>query len=260
MKMKKVIVTGSEGFIGKALCRALAAGGTDVIGIDRKNGTYASDIGEVLRMGGISCVYHLAERAEDEDHTSILGENMAVFKWVADKCREYGVKLVYSSSSEADPDNMSSMYGISKHFCEQYARIYCPTATGCRLHSVYGPEPRKGTLLWHLMCGSITRLYNYGQNVRCFTHIDNAADGLILASGCTKPLINIANVQPVTVQYFAELVNRYNGCSYVLSEDKRPFDNLEETVNGEVFLLPLSYTSVEEGIRRVFRGKDCQNG
>ena len=56
----KVIVTGSEGFIGKALCRTLEARGVEVIGIDRKNGIEAEDIDKVLMLGGISCVYHLA--------------------------------------------------------------------------------------------------------------------------------------------------------------------------------------------------------
>lgn len=34
----KMIVTGSEGFIGKALCQELKRRDVEVIGIDRKNG------------------------------------------------------------------------------------------------------------------------------------------------------------------------------------------------------------------------------
>lgn len=261
MKMK-VIVTGSEGFIGKALCRALEARGMEVIGIDRKSELEAEDIEQVLMMGGISCVYHLAAQTSvfNLDHKAIIDDNIITFKKVADYCDLYGVKLVYASSSGADPENTTTIHGISKHFCEQYARIYCPTATGCRLHNVYGPEPRKGTLLWHLMQDSETILYNYGQNVRCFTYIDDVVDGLIMASGCNKQLINIANVQPVTVKYFAELVQSHRACCYTLSQKKRTFDNLEQSVNREVFLLPLSYTSVEEGIRRVFHGESSKNG
>lgn len=47
--MKKIIVTGSEGFIGKALCRELSKRGVEVIGIDRKNGTEASNVHELLK-------------------------------------------------------------------------------------------------------------------------------------------------------------------------------------------------------------------
>ena len=47
--MKKIIVTGSEGFIGKALCRELAKKGVEVIGLDRKCGTEATKVCEFLK-------------------------------------------------------------------------------------------------------------------------------------------------------------------------------------------------------------------
>ena len=40
----KMIVTGSEGFIGKALCQELKRRDVEVIGIDRKNGKDAASI------------------------------------------------------------------------------------------------------------------------------------------------------------------------------------------------------------------------
>ena len=59
--MAKYIVTGSEGFIGKALVAFLVAGGHEVIGIDRKNGDEASDIGKFLVSNdGVDGVFHLA--------------------------------------------------------------------------------------------------------------------------------------------------------------------------------------------------------
>lgn len=40
----KMIVAGSEGFIGKALCQELKRRDVEVIGIDRKNGKDAASI------------------------------------------------------------------------------------------------------------------------------------------------------------------------------------------------------------------------
>ena len=51
--MRKMIVTGSEGFIGKALCRELAKRGVEVIGLDRKCGTEATEVCELLKNAGI---------------------------------------------------------------------------------------------------------------------------------------------------------------------------------------------------------------
>lgn len=52
----KMIVTGSEGFIGKALCQELKRRDVEVIGIDRKNGKDAASICDILKNGDIDCV------------------------------------------------------------------------------------------------------------------------------------------------------------------------------------------------------------
>lgn len=250
----KMIITGSLGFIGKALCHELRKRAVEVIEIDRLTGQEASTISEYLKTGDVMCVYHLAAQTSvfNDDLEQIRKDNIDTFMKVADACNQYHVKLVYASSSTANPYNTTSMYGISKHFDEQYASIYCKTATGVRLHNVYGPNPRKRTLLWYLLNEGKVELYNYGQNIRCFTYIDDVLEGLIYAAGCSKPLINIANIQPVTVEYFANLVKHYKGVDIELVEGKRDFDNLEQTVNRSIYLVPLSYTSVEEGIKRIF--------
>lgn len=209
--MKKIIVTGSEGFIGKALCRELSKRGVEVIGIDRKNGTEASNVHELLKKGDIDCVFHLAAQTSvfNENLEQIRKDNIDTFMSVANACNLYRVKLVYASSSTANPVNTTSMYGISKYFDEQYASVYCKTATGCRLHNVYSPNPRERTLLWFLLNEEKVSLYNCGQNIRCFTYMDDVVEGLIYAIGCNRQLINICNVQPVTTMYFATLVKYY---------------------------------------------------
>lgn len=67
---EKMIVTGSEGFIGKALCRELTKRGVEVIGVDRKSGTEATKVCELLKNGGIDCVFHLAAQ------TSVFNGNL----------------------------------------------------------------------------------------------------------------------------------------------------------------------------------------
>ena len=259
--MRKMIVTGSEGFIGKALCRELAKRDVEVIGLDRKSGIEATKVCELLKNGGIDCVFHLAAQTSvfNGNLEQIRKDNIDTFMRVADACNQYHVKLVYASSSTANPENTTSMYGISKYFDEQYASIYCKAATGCRLHNVYGPNPRKRTLLWFLMEKENVSLYNCGQNIRCFTYIDDVIEGLIYAVGCNRQLINICNVQPVTTMYFASLVKYYKPLEIELINEKRDFDNLEQSVNRDIYLVPLSYTSVEDGVKKIFderKGKD----
>lgn len=256
----KMIITGSKGFVGKALCQKLKKSGVDIVEIDRKIGIDASSVPEYLKRGDIDCVFHLAAQTSvfNGNLEQIKKDNIDTFMRVADACNRYQVKLVYASSSTANPGNTTSLYGISKHFDEQYASIYCKTATGCRLHNVYGPNPRKRTLLWFLMEKEKVSLYNCGQNIRCFTYIDDIVEGLIYAIGCNRPLINICNIQPVTTMYFASLVKYYKPLEIELVNEKRDFDNLEQSVNRDIYLVPLPYTSVEDGVKRIFamRGKD----
>lgn len=260
--MQKMIVTGSEGFIGKALCRHLKERGVEVIEIDRKLGLEADRIEDFIE--GVVVVFHLAAQTSvfNEDIEQIKKDNIETFMKVCDVCRRHKVKLVYSSSSTANGDNTTSMYGISKRFDELYAKCYCKDATGVRLHNVYGPHPRKGTLLYNLTESDEVLLYNYGQNIRCFTYIDDAVEGLVYAAWCNKKLINLVNIQPVTVEYVSEIVKVYKPLKVRLAEEKREFDNLRQEVDRSIYLVPLSYTPIEEGVKRIFyaKGKNARLG
>lgn len=255
----KVIITGGEGFIGMALAAALSRRGIEVVNIDRKSGREADSIDNELSNGDVSCVYHLAAQTSvfNGDKRQIMYDNIGTFVTVCDSCRRHGTKLVYASSSTANPVNTTSMYGISKHFDEEYARCYNPQATGVRLHNVYGPRPRQGTLLWHLLHDNPVRLVNGGRNVRHFTYIDDAVEGLIYAYGCNKQFVNIANPEETSVYDFATEVQAYNGVEISLLTEKRNFDKIAQYIDDHIDTVPLQYITVAEGIRRVFGG-NCE--
>lgn len=251
----KVVITGGEGFIGNALAAYLSKRGAEVIIIDRKNGIEAKDFFDTVpNLNEADCVYHLAAQTSvfNTNHSRIMHDNIETFMAVCDACKRAGVKLVYASSSTANSPNTTSLYGISKRFDEEYARCYNPHATGVRLHNVYGPNPRQGTLLWHLLNDNPVRLVNGGRNVRHFTYIDDVVEGLIYACGCNHTLINVANPEQTSIYDFALAVQEHNHTVISLLTEKREFDKIAQTVDDSIFTVPLSYTTVEEGIRRVF--------
>ena len=252
----KVIVTGSEGFIGRVLCATLKERGVDIVEVDTKIGRDAKNIGQYLKNGDIDCVFHLAAQTSvfNNDIQQIKYDNIDVFISVVDACNEYGVKLVYASSSTANGTNTTSMYGISKYFDEQYASVYAKNATGVRLHNVYGPNPRQGTLLWYLMNKDKVTLYRNGKNIRCFTYISDAVEGLIFAQSVNHKLVNLVNLEPMSIYEFAELTKRYHSFEIELVSSFHKFDNLEQKVDASLFTLPLPYTSVADGIKRIFEG------
>lgn len=254
MKMKKVIVTGSRGFIGSALCRELERRGVDVTGIDRKAGSLVADLPGIIGGDTYACVYHLAAQTSvfNTDLRAIEEDNIRSFMTAVEACNAAGVKLVYASSSTANPQNTTSMYGLSKRFDERFAAIYAKKATGVRLHNVYGPNPRQGTLLYNLLTQGEVTLYNGGLNRRCFTYIDDAVEGLIMAADMEEGLVNVVNPEPMSALDFAREVQRYNGVVLCPLEQGRRFDNGLQAVDVSIKSVPLRYTTTAEGIRKVF--------
>lgn len=254
----KVIVTGGEGFIGKALAAMLRKRGVEVVSVDRRNGTEAGEYFASDDLTNIDCVYHLAAQTSvfNANKSDIIHDNIETFKAVCDACARHGTKLVYASSSTAADGNTTSLYGISKRFNEEYARCYNPTATGVRFHNVYGPDPRQGTLLWCLLTQERVKLYNMGRNIRHFTYIDDILESLIFAYGSSFKLINAANPEETTTLQLAKEVQRYKPLDIELVAEERRFDRAEQSVNVAVYTVPLQYTPVAEGIRLIFESDD----
>lgn len=250
--MKKAIVTGSEGFIGKFLCNRLE-GPFDVVRIDTKIGGDAARIEPLLARGDIDAVFHLAAETSvfNDRFDDIERENVHAFMVVANACHKHKVKLVYASSSTANACNTTSMYGMSKHFNEQFAKAYCPSATGVRLHNVYGREPRQGTLLYNLLQGPCT-IYNGGRNVRHFTYIGDVAEALIYAYGCNRQLVNVRNPQSNTVREFCEEVAKYRPLDLDFTDELRPLDNFAQSVDEGIYCVPLHYRDIGQGLALTF--------
>lgn len=149
----RIIVTGSAGFIGQNLVRYLRDMGCEVFGIDRRDGTEASDLSCYLYGNGfgaepVDCVVHLAAQTSvwNDDRPGIIADNVAAFERVASACQKYGIPMVYASSSCANEANVTSLYGLTKNFAERCAALYCPRAIGLRFHNVYAMDSRPGTL------------------------------------------------------------------------------------------------------------------
>ena len=82
----KVVITGGEGFIGKALAAALSKRGAEVIIIDRKRGIEAKDFFDTVpNLNEADCVYHLAAQTSvfNGNHSQIMHDN--IYAWYADE-------------------------------------------------------------------------------------------------------------------------------------------------------------------------------
>lgn len=156
----RFVMTGNEGFIGTHLCNELRGQGYEVFGVDRGFGDLRdpSTIRKALQAAGeADYVIHLAAKVGrlfgEDDPAETVADNAGMTSTIAQACGEHGIKLAYASTSEVYGDLGSkrayesgpfhlphNIYGLSKRWGEEAARLYCPKGLIMfRLSMPYGP-------------------------------------------------------------------------------------------------------------------------
>lgn len=149
-KIRKVLVTGSAGLIGRAVCRSLAARGHIVRGLDRVESPELADfrVGDLTvpeeiaaAMEDIQVVVHLAATPHDDDFVhKLLPNNIEGTYRVFEAARKCGVERVVAASSVQVVDGLvgegrvpvrvedgtapMNHYAVSKVFAEQLGWMY----------------------------------------------------------------------------------------------------------------------------------------
>jgi len=168
--LKKVLVTGSEGFIGTHLMNVLRTNpNIEMTGIDLKLG---HDIRLKQDWGDFDAVYHLAARS-DAHSTDIEADFqtnvVATFKLM----QRYGRRLVFASSSMVNyPVNS---YAVSKLTGERYARLFGSRVV--RLCNIYGPGGHSVIDKFREATDQIT-IYGDGHQLRTYAPVADAVTAL----------------------------------------------------------------------------------
>lgn len=154
-----VLVTGSKGFIGSRLMKALE--GYSVIGVDIGD-PLPSEVDGIVHLGGVSRV-----RDGEKDHAHCLQTNIVETAKLLQIPHKW---LIYAGSCE-EPTNV---YGLSKKCAEDYIRITQPQYIILRLTNVYGagmPEDK-----------ALAR-FKAGESLDCFpfeaVHVDEVVGEIV---------------------------------------------------------------------------------
>ena len=187
--MKKVIVTGANGFIGSSLIKKMIANNVEVVAVDI---TFAGNrlpdsnlitkveagvdaaLAEKIPAGEYDAFYHLAWRgvngAEKADpNVQLANIQMAVD--CANICKKLGVKKYLCAGTVAENATFSlsnleqtsggMMYGVAKHACRLIVEDYCKNIgqqfVWMQFSNIYGVGNKTGNLvsytLGELMAG-----------------------------------------------------------------------------------------------------------
>ena len=212
-----ILVTGSEGFIGKYLVSRLQRDGNKVISFSRTlgNNLLLEDPFHKFLGQGIETVFHLAAHSinsESWDNPNIFYQsNTLGTQKVLEFCRKTGTRLIYLSSyiygkprylpvDETHPANPHSPYTHSKWLGEEICRFYAQNfqvpCSIIRPFNIYGPSQSDRFLIPHIISDfqkfKVINVENL-ESRRDFLFISDLVEALI-AVYCQKRPFEIYNV------------------------------------------------------------------
>lgn len=219
MKESRVLVTGANGFIGKALCEKLFADGWPVVGTVRnkhpasklpfgseivKVDTLGSDTDWKEALNGVDTVIHLAARVHvlsnsaaevfkeyrkvnvaGTEHLAQMAASMKVRRFIymsSIKVNGEGKQIPYTERDKPMPSNP---YGISKYEAEQLLQVIAAgtdlEVVVLRPSLVYGPQVKANFLkLFKVVNMGIPLPFANVKNQRSLIFLGNLIDAIVL--------------------------------------------------------------------------------
>ena len=232
MKYKKILVTGSSGFIGSYIAECLEENGYQVVYFDTIpskyiTGTQEEFIGDILRpediakaMEGCEAVYHLAAQADigasSDDPTKTIKNNIIGTQNVLEAARKHNVKRFLFSSTIYVYSELGSFYRVSKQACEkiieEYQKEFELDYTILRFGSLYGPRANEFNAIREFLTQALKNKKivrrGDGEEIREYIHAIDAAELSIDALDekyKNKHLIITGN-QQVKVKYLLNMI------------------------------------------------------
>ncbi|MET8850230.1 NAD-dependent epimerase/dehydratase family protein [Amycolatopsis sp. NPDC004625] len=216
-----------EGDLRDAAALARAAAGTEVVfhlaavvGVDQ----YLARPLDVVDIN-FTGTRNVLEAADAAGARVVLSSTSEVFgKNPTVPWREDGDRVLGPTSS--DRWSYSSSKALAEHLTYAYARQHGIEATIVRYFNVYGPRQRPAYVVsrsvHRALNGKPLVIYDRGVQTRCFTYIDDAVEGTLLAAehpGAVGEAFNIGSMVETTVGEVVRLVAELTGAPGTVEVD-----------------------------------------
>lgn len=266
--MKKVIVTGANGFIGSSLIKKLVANNVEVVAVDI---TFAGDrlpatvlitkvesgvdtaLAEKIPAGEYDAFYHLAWRgvngAEKADPTVQLA-NIQMAVDCANVCKQIGVKKFLCAGTVAENATYSlpklqqtsggMMYGVAKHACQLIVEDYCKNIglpfVWMQFSNIYGVGNKTGNLvsytLGELMAGK-EATFGPALQPYDFIYVDDLIEAVYRLGACDtkKSFYYIGSGSPRILKEYLLRIGELAGYADKVGIGIRPDDGIKYSMD-----------------------------
>jgi len=283
--MKKVLITGSNGFIGKHLIQTLEEKDVEIVKFDKSSGKNIVNNKDFADLAKTDTVFHLAAVSgyKNSKESAFLAYKVNIMGTinVLEYCRENKAKIIFPSTyvyaepyekikKETDIVKPTTNYSYTKYLgeqnCQFYSRIYGVDSLILRTSNVYG-RGQEGKYIVPIVTDHILNneeLTLTKENVeRSFIYIDDLIKAYIkLAEAKTKPreIYNVGPDKATSLKELVELISKlagkqakikYSGVSRPDEVDINRIDN-SKTKN-KIGWQPK--ISLEEGLKRYLISK-----
>lgn len=199
MNYKRILITGSSGFIGSHIVDILEKNGYEVILFDAVKSEYKTEsqkeiIGDILNendvekaMEGCDLIYHFAAQADigesSKSPKTAIRSNIIGTQNILESARKHNVKRIMFASTIYVYSELGSFYRVSKQACEkiieEYQREFNINYTILRFGSLYGPRANnfngiRSFLIQALKNKKIVDKGD-GEEIREYIHVKDAA-------------------------------------------------------------------------------------
>lgn len=286
--MKKIIlVTGSNGFIGKKLCEKLISLNFGVVKHSSEDGK-VEDTNFIEKYGDIkiSQIFHLASKTFVPDSwekpnefymTSVIGTNN-----ILELCRKKNIPLTFVSSylygepkfypiNEEHPLDPNNPYSHSKYLSEELCRFYSnhynTKIIVLRPFNIYGEGQKDdfliSSIIKQVMMSESNTIYLKDLSPkRDYIYINDVLEGLVKTMNLEKKfsIYNLGSGKSLSVKEVVSIVQKvFNTNKKVISESisrKNEISNVVADISKakkELNWKPMY--SFEEGIKNIFEEK-----
>ena len=237
MKLKKILVTGSSGFLGSHVVDVLDEKGYEVVLFDLEPSTYKKDnhneiIGDILNyddvlsaVNGCDAIFHFAAQADIDISTNkplkTIEQNIIGTSNILEASTKAGVSRFIFASTVYVYSNLGSLYKATKQSCEkiieEYKRQFDLDYTILRFGSLYGPRANKFNAIESFLISALKKQKivrkGDGEEIREYIHARDAAELSVKALSNdykNKHLILTGNEQ-IKIKDLLKMINEILG-------------------------------------------------